>query len=91
MDCQHRSKSICSKDTLVLDQTTIAVGATIAILLILLVASVTILIFKKLKQKRRESQMKTEGNAVYGQYYSDDGERIDQGRVYAEDRNPNYY
>merc|ERR1719507_1017676 len=53
--------------TIVLDQTTIAVGATIAILLILLVASVVILIFKKLKQKRRESQMKTEGNAVYGQ------------------------
>ena len=101
------SKSICSKDTsittavdpittrpitIVLDQTTIAVGATIAILLILLVASVAILIFKKLKQKQRESTpMKTEGNAVYGMYYDADGERIDQGRAYAQDRNLDYY
>ena len=25
------------------------------------------------------------------QYYNPDGERIDQGRVYAQDRNPNYH
>ena len=95
------SKSICSNDpiptttspiTIVLDPTTIAVGTTISILLILLVASVTILTFKKLKRRKTEAKpMKTEQNVLYGQYYNVDGERIDQGRVYVEDRNLNYY
>ena len=30
-------------------------------------------------------------NPLYGQYYKVDGERIDQGRVYAEDNYPNYH
>ena len=77
--------------TIVLDQTTIAVGIAILVGLLLLIV-VAVFIFKKLKQKQREpTPMKTEGNALYGLYYSDDGERIDQGRAYAEDHNPGYY
>ena len=102
------SKSICSNDTnitssvdpnttspitIVLDPTTIAVGTTITVLLIVLIASVAILAFKKLKKRGTEAakQIKTEQNMLYGQYYNAEGERIDQGRVYAQDRNPNYY
>jgi len=82
------SKSICSNEnsiattTNVLDLTTIAVGSIISILLILLIASMAILTFKKLQKKRAEGarQIKTEQNTLYGQYYNAEGERIDQGR-----------
>ena len=67
----------------------VGISAGIGVLLLIAVAVFT---FKKLK-KRTEGgqQMKTDQNVLYGQYYNPDGERIDQGRVYAEDRNPNYH
>jgi len=101
------STSICSNDasitpaedptttttgpiTIILDQTTIIVATSILVGLLLLV--VAVLAFKKLKKRQRgPGQMKTDENAVYGLYYNSEGERIDQGRVYAEDSNPDYY
>ena len=50
---------------------------------------VLVLTFKKLKNRRREP-IKEDINPVYGHYYKVDGERIDEGRVYAEDRNLYY-
>ena len=101
------SKSICSNETNIMPSvdpitiskivreagaTTIIMGTIIAILLLLLVMGVAILTIKALKKRQREAKpMKTEENSLYGQYYNTDGERIDQGRVYAEDQNLYYY
>ena len=73
------------------DLSTIAVGSGILVGLLLLIA-LAVLTFKKLrKRSTKPEQRSTDENFLYGQYYKVDGERIDQGRLYAEDRNPNYY
>ena len=94
------SKSICSNDTSTTSAnparaailpTTIAVAIS-AVVGILVLIAVAVFTFKKLKNRRKKPKdERTDINPLYGHYYKADGERIDEGRVYVEDSNTNYY
>ena len=72
------------------DPATIAVATSVVVGILVLIA-VAVVTFKKLKNRRRKPKdERTDINPLYGHYYKVDGERIDEGRVYAEDRNLYY-
>ena len=70
-----------------IDPTTIVVATSVVVGILVLIV-VAVFTFKKLKNRRQN--VKTDENALYGLYYTVDGERIDQGNVYAEDQNLYY-
>ena len=70
-----------------IDPTTIVVATSVVVGILVLIV-VAVFTFKKLKN--RQQNVKTDENALYGLYYTVDGERIDQGNVYAEDQNLYY-
>ena len=84
-------------NTIVLDKSTIVAGTATPIaiglftIVLVLIIAVAVLTFKLKKNRKREGgKVKTDENALYGLYYNADGERVDQGHVYAEDRNDYY-
>merc|ERR1711971_89700 len=88
----------CSPNTIVLDKSTIVAGTATPIaiglftIVLVLIIAVAVLTFKLKKNRKRErgANVKTDENALYGLYYNADGERVDQGNVYAEDQNDYY-
>jgi len=81
------SKPICSNTmTLALTSTV----ASISLVLLIVVVVMVVIIFKRRRrQKEKEKKFKVEKNDLYGLYYTDDGDRIDQ-RTEFEDQNVYY-
>ena len=74
-----------------IDPTTIVVATSVVVGILVLIV-VAVFTFKKLKNRRNKPKdERTDINPLYGHYYKVDGERIDEGRVYAVDSNTDYY
>jgi len=64
--------------------------ASISLVLLIVVVVMVVIIFKRRRrQKEKEKKFKVEKNDLYGLYYMDDGDRIDQ-RTEFEDQNVYY-
>ena len=82
------SKPICSTDTMTLALTS-SVASISLVLLIVVVVMVVIIFKRRRRQKEEQKKFKVEKNDLYGLYYTDDGDRIDQ-RTEFEDQNVYY-
>ena len=68
----------------------LSTGGVVFLLLLIVVAVLLTCKIRKRKNQTGGENVKTDENVLYGLYYNTDGERIDEGNVYAEDRNLYY-